>query len=66
MDNQTPQPFVTIHYDIIEDTDDSDATVTLVTPTQQLPSITPADHCVETIEPPQSSSQHEKVSTHIF
>jgi hypothetical protein len=33
MDNQTPQPFVTIHYDIIEDTDDSDATVTLVTPT---------------------------------
>ena len=68
MDNEKPQPFVTIYCDIVEDTDaniDSDS-VDLVTPTQQSPSITPADHCVETIEPLQSSSSHKKVSTHNF
>ena len=66
MDNEKPQPFVTIYCDIVEDTDadiDSDS-VDLVTPTQQSPS--PADNCAETVEPAQFSSHHEKVSTHIF
>jgi hypothetical protein len=69
MDNEKTQPFVTIYCDIVEDTDagiDSDATIDLVTPTKQSPSITPADHCAETVEPAQSSPPHEKVSTHIF
>ena len=69
MDNKKPQPFVTIHCDIVEDTDagsDSDATVNLATPSQRSPSITPAAHCDETIKPSQSSSPHEKVSTTIF
>ena len=64
MDSEKPQPFVTIYCDIVEDTDasiDSDATINLVTPTEQTPSITPT-----TIEPPQSSPPTEKVSTHIF
>ena len=64
MDNEKTQPFVTIYCDIVEDTDasiDSDATINLVTPTEQTPSITPT-----TIEPPQSSPPTEKVSTHIF
>ena len=64
-----PQPFFTIHCDIVENTDagsDSEATINLVTPTKQSASITPGDHCTETIELPQSSSPHEKVSTHIF
>jgi hypothetical protein len=69
MDNEKTQPFVTIYCDIVEDTDagfNSDATIDLVTPTQQSPSITPTDHCAETVEPAKSSSPHEKVSTHIF
>ena len=66
MDNEKPQPFVTIYCDIVEDTDaniDSDS-IDLVTPTQQSPS--PAEHRAETVEPAQLSSHHEKVSTHIF
>ncbi len=68
-DNKKTHPLVTIHCDIVEDTDassDSDATVNLATPTQQSPSMTPAAHCEETIEPSQSSSPHEKVGSHIF
>ena len=42
MDSEKPQPFVTIYCDIVEDTEadiDSDATIDLVTPTQQSPCI---------------------------
>ena len=69
MDNEKPQPFVTIYCDIVEETDasiDSDATINIVTPIQESPSITPTEHGAETIQPPQSSPPPEKVSTHIF
>jgi hypothetical protein len=67
--NKETHPFVTIYCDIVEDTDasiDSDATINIITPTQESPSITPADHGAETIQPTQSSTPSEKVSTHIF
>ena len=65
MENKKTHPFVTIYCDIVEDSD-GDATQNLVTPTQQSPSLTPTDDREETIEPYQSSSPDEKVSTHIF
>ena len=69
MENKKTHPFVTIYCDIVEDTEassDGDATKNLVTPTKQSPSLTPTDDREETIEPYQSSSPDEKVSTHIF
>jgi hypothetical protein len=68
-ENKGAHPFVTIYCDIVEDTDasiDSDATINIVTPTPESPSITPTDHGADTIQPQQSSSPPEKVSTHIF
>jgi hypothetical protein len=44
MKNKKIHPFVTIHSDIIEETEassDSDATINLTTPTKQSPSLTP-------------------------
>jgi hypothetical protein len=69
MENKKTHPFVTIYCDIVEDTDasiDSDATINLVTPTQQSPSLTPTADREETIEPSQSYPPNEKVSSHIF
>jgi hypothetical protein len=51
-ENKGAHPFVTIYCDIVEDTDasiDSDATINIVTPTPESPSITLTDHGADTI-----------------
>ena len=69
MEDKETHPFVTIYCDIVDDTDaniDSDATIDLVTTTQQSPSLTPTDHGIKIMESTQSSPSPEKVSTHII
>ncbi len=69
MENKRTHPFVTIHCDIVEETEtssDRDATINLATPTQQSPSLKPTVDREKTNEKSQSSSPHEKVSTLIF
>ena len=69
MENKRTNPFVTIHCDIVEETEtssDSDATMNLAISTQQSSSLkTTADREKTTVRP-QSSSSHEKVSKLIF
>jgi hypothetical protein len=69
MENKRTHPFVTIHCDIVEETETSsgsDATINLATLTQQSPSLTPTANREETTGRLQSSSPNEEVSTHIF